>query len=254
MNDVVAALGAYLDTADPGGMVGLYLHGSAVDGLRPDSDIDLPLTLPERRDLVAVLLELSGWRGHADRFPEVAGRRPIELTGLTAGRVSTVPDHAHRDFQFGEWLRAEFVNGIVPAPADDPDVVLLVAAARARHRVLRGAPIEDVLPVVPPARLRDAAIRVIPAVVAGAAGDERNALLTMARILVTVGDGTIVSKAEAAAAVLPSLPPADRELLDRARHGYLHGDDGDWSGDATRVREVVERMAEMAYTCAGSRL
>jgi hypothetical protein len=257
MNDVIAAVLAHLDGVDPAGVVGLYLHGSGVEQLHADSDIDLllvtrrSLTLAERKHLVAVLMELSGWRGHASRFPEVAPRRPIELTSLVLEHMSTGPDRAHRDFQYGEWLRADIVNGCIPQPTDDPDVVLLVAAALSRHRVLRGPALEDVLPAVPLAHVREAALRVMPGVIQNATGDERNALLTMARILVTVRTGTIMSKAAAAATIIPSLPQPDRGLMERARAGYLHGDDGDWTGDALRVREVLERLAPRATDLPG---
>lgn len=252
MNDVLAAVSAHLDDADPGGVVGLYLHGSGVVQLHADSDIDLllvthrSLTLAEREHIVAMLLELSGWRGHAGRFPEAARRRPLELTSLVRGRASTDPDRAHRDFQFGEWLRTDIVNGRIPQPTDDPDVVLLVAAALSRHRVLRGPALQEVLPAAPVSHLRRAALRVMPAVIENAAGDERNALLTMARIVLTVQTGTIVSKDAAAAMVLPSLTSPDRELMERAAAGYLHGDDGDWTADGAHVREALSRLAVRA--------
>lgn len=249
MNDVLARVLAHLGMANPGGVVGLYLHGSGVDRLYADSDIDLllitqrSLTLAERRHLLDVLMDLSGWRGHATRFPEVAERRPVELTSLVVERMATDPRRAHRDFQYGEWLRTDIVNGLIPQATDDPDVVLLVGAALLRHRVLLGSPLKDVLPTVPLAHVREAALRVMPDVVRNAPGDERNALLTMARILVTVRTGSIVSKDVAAATIGRTLPHADRRLMERARTGYLRGDDGDWTGDALCVREVLERLA-----------
>lgn len=72
--------------------------------------------------------------------------------------------------------------------------------------------------------------------------DERNALLTLARILVTVDTGTIVSKAAAAAKIIPSLPQPDRRLMERALSGYLHGNDGDWTSEASQVRDVLGRL------------
>lgn len=175
----IAGLLAHLDTADPGGVVGLYLYGSAVDGLQRDSDIDLllvtlrSLTDTERERLVAVLMAQSGWSGHAGRFPEVAHRRPIELTSVVIGRMSTDPALAHRDLQFGEWLRAEILDGTSLRPTDDPDVVLLIASALSRHVILRGPVLTDVLPIVPFAHARDAALRVIPGAIQHAPGDER---------------------------------------------------------------------------------
>jgi predicted nucleotidyltransferase len=252
MKEVAAAVLAHLTAADPGGVVGLYVYGSAVEQLQADSDIDLllvtrrSLTLVERKHLVAVLIELSGWRGHASRFPEVAHRRPLELTSLVLERMSTDHGRARRDFQYGEWLRADIVNDCIPQPSDDPDVVLLIASALSRHRVLRGPALKDIVPAVPLAHVREAVLRVMPSVIQNATGDERNALLTMARTLITLRTGTIVSKEAAAAAISPSLPQPDRGLMERARAGYLHGDDGDWSADALRVREVLERLARRA--------
>lgn len=128
MDDVLAAVLAHLDEGDPAGVVGLYLYGSGAERLRADSDIDLllvtreSLTLAERTGLVALLVELSGWRGHARLFPEAAERRPIDLTSLVVGRMQTEPGRAQRDFQYGEWMRPDVVNGLIPQPTDDPDV------------------------------------------------------------------------------------------------------------------------------------
>lgn len=103
----------HLDRADPGDVVGVYLYGSArTSGLRPDSDIDLlllthrSLTAPERAALVSLLLRVSGWRGHAERFPDAVHRRPIELTSIVTGGLRPLTDTPRRDFQYGEWLRA----------------------------------------------------------------------------------------------------------------------------------------------------
>ncbi len=236
------------------------MYGSCVEQARPDSDVDLLLvtrrsmTLHERECLIAVLLEVSGWRGHRRRFPDVAHRRPIELTSLVLDRLWTQPRQAHRDFQFGEWLRGEIVDGRIPQPTNDPDVVLLMAAARARHRLLLGPALADVLPDPPPAHVREAALMVMPGTIANAGGDERNALLTMARILVTVQTARIVAKDVAAAMVIPSLSLAEQALMERARLAYLHGGDDDWTADAPRVRDVLQRLARRAaHTPEGPR-
>ena len=91
----------HLDRQDPGGVLGVYLYGSATTGgLRHDSDIDLlvvtrrSLTGGERAALVSVLLTHSGWSGHAADFPEVAHRRPIVADDWT-GHASTVVALAH---------------------------------------------------------------------------------------------------------------------------------------------------------------
>ncbi|MGK4590728.1 aminoglycoside adenylyltransferase domain-containing protein [Amycolatopsis sp. w19] len=168
----------------------------------------------ERPALVSLLLlRLSGWRGHVDRFPDAVDRRPVELTGIVAGG-----EPARREFQYGEWLREEFVEGRLPGPAEDPDVVILAATAHAAHRVLCGAALAEVVDPVPPDQLREAALGVIPGLLSEIEGDERNVLLTLARIVVTVETGRIVSKDTAAEMVDGGV------LLERAggvpRHGF----------------------------------
>ncbi|MGY6653523.1 aminoglycoside adenylyltransferase domain-containing protein [Amycolatopsis sp. TRM77291] len=238
----------HLDREDPGGVLGLYLYGSAVaDGLKPDSDVDLLLVTrrslgeSERAALVSLLLRVSGWRGHAARFPGAAGRRPIELTGIVAGDRPS-----RRDFQYGEWLREDFVQGGLPRPTADLDVVILVATAHAAHRVLRGPALTELLDPVPRGLLRDAALSVVPGLLAELEGDERNVLLTLARIVVTVETGAIVSKDVAAAAVAPTLDGDGRALLDRARAGYLGTASDDWAGLSAEVASLARALADRA--------
>ncbi|MBE1577600.1 aminoglycoside adenylyltransferase domain-containing protein [Amycolatopsis roodepoortensis] len=238
----------HLDREDPGGVLGLYLYGSAVaGGLRPDSDVDLLLITrrslgeSERAALVSLLSRVSGWRGHATRFPGAAGRRPIELTGIVAGDRPS-----RRDFQYGEWLREDFVQGGLPRPAEDLDVVILVATAHAAHRVLRGPALTDLLDPVPRGLLRDAALGVVPGLLSEIEGDERNVLLTLARIVVTVETGAIVSKDVAAAAVAPTLDGDGRALLERARAGYLGTAADDWTGLSAEVGSLARTLADRA--------
>lgn len=107
----------HLDTHDPGGVRGAYLYGSAVtSGLTVHSDVDLlvivrrSLNQAERHQLSALLLQVSGWSGHADD-PAVSSRRPIELTVLVEhGSPRRI------DYQYGEWLRAEIAAGALPRP------------------------------------------------------------------------------------------------------------------------------------------
>ncbi|MEW2067407.1 aminoglycoside adenylyltransferase domain-containing protein [Streptomyces sp. NPDC007346] len=243
----------HLDRENPGDVVGVYLYGSAsASGLRPDSDVDLlvltrrSLTAPERAALVSLLLDSSGWRGHAERFPGAAHRRPMELTGLVVDDVVPLTDSPRRDFQYGEWLRADLVNGRLPRPTDDPDVVVLLATAHSACRVLAGRAFGDVVPLVPPELLRKAVLAVVPDVLEGIEGDERNALLTLARILVTLDTGRIVSKDAAAEAVAPTLTAADRGLLELARAGYLGTVTDDWTGRTPQVTVLARTLADRA--------
>ncbi|WP_210495491.1 aminoglycoside adenylyltransferase domain-containing protein [Patulibacter sp. SYSU D01012] len=255
MIDAITPILEHLDRADPGGVLGVYLYGSAVTGgLRPNSDLDLlvitrrSLTRTERAELVSALLHTSGPTVGADPRPET--RRPIELTSLVAGAGTSWEARAHRDFQYGEWLRAELLAGGAPHPEDDPDAVTLVATAHEGHRVLRGAPLEDLVAPVPPAMLRRANLAAIPDILEEIEGDERNTLLVLSRMLVTLRTGRIVTKDAAADAVAPTLTPADRELLERARDGYLGTSADDWTAFVPRVTALAHLLADRAHAAA----
>lgn len=253
MDDAVTRILDHLDQQNPGGIVGVYLYGSSVSsGLKPDSDVDLlvlthrSLITEERRALTSVLLEVSGWRGHSERFPDAAQRRPVELTSVVIDDDQSWRYQPRHDFQYGEWRRAELVAGHVPEPSDDIDVIILMATAQSAHRVLRGAALDSVALPVPRELLRTAVCDTIPDVLDGVEGDERNTLLTLARMVLTAADGEIVAKDVAAETLAPTLAPADRELLNRARAGYLGTLADDWTGLTSEVVALSRTLAARA--------
>jgi streptomycin 3"-adenylyltransferase len=196
--------------------------------------------------LVSLMLGVSGWRGHAHRFPDAAHGRPIELTSVVVDDIQPWSDRARRDFQYGEWLRGNLTSGHIPQPTDDPDVVTLLASAYTAHRVLRGPALGDVVAPVPPGLLRRSVLAVIPDILAEIEGDERNTLLALARILITLQTGEIVSKDAAADAIIPTLTGTDRDLLKRARGGYLDAAADDWSGLGPEVTSLAHTLAHRA--------
>lgn len=248
---------SYLDEHRPGDLVGAYLYGSAATAaLRPDSDVDLlvltraPLSEAERASLVSMLLSVSGWSGHATQFPEVADRRPLELTSLVVADVDPLPQTPRRDFQFGEWLRAELLDGHIPPAVSDPDVVVLLAAAQSAHRTLRGQPLEDLVAPVPPELLRRAQLALLPELMNDPAGEERFFLLTLARILVTIETGRIVAKDVAARRVAPRLTGHDRALLELAGQDYLGLAHVDWGDHYDHVMALVPELVRLIRQAA----
>lgn len=257
MDELLDPLLRHLDKSAPGGVIGSYLYGSATTtGLRPDSDVDMliltrrSLTGSERAALVSLLLDVSGWKGHASRFPEAAARQPLEVTSLVLGDLQPLTGSPRCDFQYGEWLREDFLRGVLPTPVQDPDVVALLASAHTSHEVLRGPSLDDLLDPVPPELLRQAVLALVPGVIQGVIGDERNSLLTLARIVVTLETGQVVSKDAAAQAVAPRLGGNDRVLLERARAGYLGHVSDDWSGQSSRAKILARALAELAKRAA----
>lgn len=262
MDELFTPLLRHLDHAAPGDLVGVYLYGSATTtGLRPDSDIDLlmltrrSLSESERSAVVALLLDLSGWKGHAERFPNAADRRPLEVTSLVLSDLRPLSHTPRCDFQYGEWLREDILEGLLPQPVHNPDVVALLASAQDSHKVLRGPVLDSLLNPIPPELLREALLAVVPDVSQSVAGDERNALLTMARIIVTLESGKMVSKDEGAQQIAARLTGNDRILLERARAGYLGQVRDDWknlSSDAIALTHHLAGLAEQAVPRHGS--
>lgn len=253
MDELLAPLLRHLDHSAPGELVGVYLYGSATTtGLRPDSDIDLlilthrSLTDSERSVLVSVLLDFSGWKGHAERFPEAADRQPLEVTSMVLSDLRPMTEAPRCDFQYGEWLREDLVTGMLPQPVHDPDAVALLASAQESHTVLRGPALDDLLVPVPPELLRRALLAVVPSVIQDIAGDERNALLTLARIVVTLETGQMTSKDDAAQQVAPKLSPNDRVLLEHARAGYLGEVSDQWKDRCSHATTLAHTLAELA--------
>jgi streptomycin 3"-adenylyltransferase len=97
--------------------LGAYLHGSAVLGaIRPTSDVDVlavvsrATTRDQRAGLVRNILPISG-------SPEPNSPwRPVELTVVTQADVKPWRYPPRMQFQYGEWLRADYERGWVPRP------------------------------------------------------------------------------------------------------------------------------------------
>jgi streptomycin 3"-adenylyltransferase len=207
-------------------VLGAYLHGSAVlGGLRATSDVDVlvvidrPMSDEQRRVVLDRLLEISGAR--ARRGPA----RPVELTIVVQSQVKPWRYPPTVEFQYGEWLRDDYLTGLVPFAESSPDVAMLITMARAGNHPLFGPPPADILDPVPLDDVRQAIVAGIPGLFADLESDTRNVLLTLARIWSTLSTGEIRSKDAAAAWVIPQLPRDHRPILERARDMYLEGID-----------------------------
>ncbi|GAB3446058.1 aminoglycoside adenylyltransferase family protein [Streptomonospora sediminis] len=232
-------------------LLGAYLHGSAVfAGLHPYSDIDVlvlarrRLTSDQRRDLTGKLLAISA-------PPEPgAALRAVELTIAVESDVRPWRYPPRCEYQYGEWLRAEFEQGRIPEPGPDPDLAVLVTMAREGNTALAGPPPTEVFDPVPQDDLVSALTAGIPELLGELESDTRNVVLTLARIWATLATGSIGSKDTSAQWALARLPEEHRPVLERARAVYL-GDRAEyWDDLLPRLRPYAEYVTGTIHRLA----
>src|SRR5262245_976363 len=214
------------------------LYGSAVaGGLHGRSDLDVlvvsarPSTEHERRRLIEGLQPMSGSRA-------VDGpARSLEVTIVARPDVVPWRYPPRLDFQYGDWLRADFMAGnFAPWDSLNADVAVLLTTARDASRPLLGPSVAELLDPVPRADLERAMVDVIPSLMADLSDDTANVLLTLARIWTTLATGTIAPKDVAADWVLARLPDGRRDGLGRARAVYLDQAPDAWDDVRARIR------------------
>ena len=163
-------------------VVGAYLHGSSVlGGLGPRSDVDVlvvsrrPTTRAEKRRLVDGMRTLSIPPGR------LADGRPLELTIAVHSDIRPWRFPPRRDFQYGDWWRAEFEAGeLEPSGSpDDPDLAILITIAVMGDAPLLGPPPADVFDPVTAADLEQAMLSSIDEFFAKFDTDTANTLLVL---------------------------------------------------------------------------
>lgn len=233
----------------PESLLAVYLHGSAVSsGLRPHSDVDLLAVVDKtiddeiRKRLVADMMRLSG------RYPyDPAGRRPLELIIFTLPELSMPSYPAQCDFIYGEWLRREYEKGEVPGPVADPEFTIVLAQAKQMAKVLfdPGANAKNLLPIISQADIRRAIGDAVPGLVEALPGDERNVLLTLARMWRTLVSGEFVSKDAAAVWAAKRLSDEHATVLAYAREAYLGLCVDDWQ----ERKQELQRTVRVLHDC-----
>ena len=224
-------------------LVGVYLYGSAVTGgLRVKSDADIlvltncGLSVATRSKLSKQLMRISGRPG------ESRGIRPLEVTVVNQNDV--VPWHFPPRFEFlyGEWLRAQFEKGEIPGATVDPDLALLLAQAERNSITLFGAGVEETLEPIPWIDIQRAMRDSLPGLIASVQGDERNVILTLARMWYTASTSEFSSKDGAADWAIPQLPEEHAAILDQARKAYLGEFVDNWEGKEKELTSLVEHL------------
>jgi len=228
-----------------GTLVAVYLYGSAaVGGLHKDSDVDLlvvadrALTVSIRRELTERLMLISGRVGNGQ------GTKPLEVTVVNWHDVVPWRYPPKQEFLYGEWLRDLFEAGEIPAPVYNPDLAVLLAQVRNSGISLYGPEAAAVLAPVPLSDIRKAIRDSLPGLIAGLKGDERNVVLTLARMWLTAATGEISAKDHAAEWAAERLPKNQAELVDMARQAYLGKAVDKWEGLDASLTELVGKMQQ----------
>ncbi|WP_145950371.1 aminoglycoside adenylyltransferase family protein, partial [Paenibacillus sp. Y412MC10] len=210
--------------------------------LRINSDVDVlvvvnqSLTEGIRRKLTDRLMHISGKIGNSDSV------RPLEVTVINHGDVVPWRFPAKNEYIYGEWLRNGFENGQIQEPTYDPDLAIVLAQVRKNSVSLFGPDASNILEPVPMTHIRKAIIESLPGLIECIKGDERNVILTLARMWLTVAVGEISSKDIAAEWVIPQLPKEHAALLDLARKAYLGEYVDKWEGLDLEVTALVNHM------------
>lgn len=205
-------------------LLAVHLYGSALDGgLKPYSDIDLLVTVAtnidgtERQALMLDLLKISAPPGMNRDL------RALEVTVVVRDDVAPWRYPARRELQFGEWLRKDILEGVVEPAVIDADLAILLTQARQHSIALAGPPAAEFFDSVPEADIFKALADSLKLwnVPSDWAGDERNVVLTLARVWYSAATGKIVPKDVAADWVMERLPGKHRSTLFEAREAYL---------------------------------
>jgi aminoglycoside 9-adenylyltransferase len=231
-------------------VVGVYLFGSAVvGGLRPNSDVDVLVVVNERlsektrKNLVARLMRVSG------RVTDNNSGRPLELTVLHFSDVVPWRYPPRSELVYGEWLRKKFEENRIPKPEPDPDLVIVLTKVRESGIPMFGPSARELLDPVPMEYLRLAIAESLPNLIDGLKGDERNVLLTLARMWMTASIGEIAPKNVAAEWALERLPKEHRRLLDLARRAYLGECKDNWEEREAEAIALVNYMKQSIKSC-----
>lgn len=232
-------------------LLAVFLHGSATTtGLRPESDIDLlamidrPMSERERKALLTDLLHLSA------RLPGAADDpRRLEVMVIIAAPRKRHDYPAQAEFIYGEWLRNEYEGGSLPMPGRSAENTLILAQTGRNAVALFGEDAARYLPRIAAEDIRKALEDAIPPLLDWLHGDERNVLLTLARMWWTARTGEFASKDEAAAWAASQMPERERQLLELARRAYLGQTKDEWDIRQDAARRTAEYLRDRTLEC-----
>lgn len=233
-------------------LLGVYLYGSSlVGGLQKYSDIDLLVvtnratTSEEKSKLIASLLKISG-------ICMKSSKLPIEMTIVEQAMINPWCYPPHFDFQYGDWLRQSFEEGIIePWPTHEmPDLALTVTQVLLKNQILWGPKPEQLLSPVPYSDFIKAMLHDLNRLSMDLTHDTRNVLLTYARIWSTLATDSIRSKPAAADWAMSHLPKTYQPVIKRAKLICMGIESEHWDD----IEALIKSCADFIITKINSKI
>lgn len=156
---------------------------------------------------------------------------------------------AQAEFIYGEWLRSEYEGGSLPMPGRSAENTLILAQTGRNAVTLFGEDAARYLPKIAAEDIRKALEDAIPPLLDWLYGDERNVLLTVARMWWTARTGEFASKDETAAWAVSQMPERERQLLELARQAYLGQTTDEWATRQAAARRTAEYLRDRTIEC-----
>ncbi len=225
-------------------LLGVYLYGSSlVGGLQKYSDMDLlvvtnrAITSEEKNRLIVHLLQISGIYMKSSKLP-------IEMTFVEKKMINPWQYPPRFGFQYGEWLRESFENGIVEPWLNDemPDLALIVTQVLLKSQTLWGLEPEQLLAPVPYQDFMKAMLHDLNRLATALEHDTRNVLLTYARIWSTLETDAIRSKPAAADWVMKRLPEIYQPVMKRAKSICMGVEKEHWDDIESLIKPCTHFM------------
>lgn len=222
-------------------LLSVILYGSAaIGGLNRYSDIDFlavvdkSVLMEEKRHLINGLLDISAEIG------DEKGKRYIELTIVNIENLQLDDYPPKEEFLYGEWMRGDYKAGFIPERKENPDLILLLAQALQKHKLLYGESLNQYIEAVPYELLKRSIMDALPTLLSEVDGDERNVILTLCRMWLTVETGEIRTKDEAAEWAIRHMSKDAADIISKAEDEYLGMIDISWSD--YDVHEVIKQL------------
>ena len=92
------------------------------------------------------------------------------------------------EYMYGEWLREDIDAGKIPQAYYEEELTILLWLARKYNILLTGENAVDLIPDISNERVKEAIHGILPILLRGVHGDERNTLLTLSRMWYNVGN------------------------------------------------------------------